>query len=83
MTRRAWFTSNCDLRAGERLQPLQVEVQDSWGNRVPGAQITLTLALLGGEGVLVGERQLTTPGGLATFTDLSLPIAGTYRLHVR
>lgn len=60
--------------------PVAVEVVDGAGNRVTGATPTITMSLDGGPGSLSGTKVVQAVGGLATFGDLSIGTAGTYRL---
>jgi hypothetical protein len=78
-----------DARAGQRITgtdfdpngpPVAVEVVDNAGNRVTTATPSITITLDGGPGQLSGTTTVTAQGGVATFGDLTIDKAGTYRL---
>ncbi len=58
---------------------VQVEVQDAGGNRVIIGTHSVSLAIVNnpGSGTLSGTLPVSTTGGLATFSDLSIDNAGT------
>ena len=57
--------------------PITVEVRDAGGNRVTGgAPHTIDIAILNGGGTLSGDASNNTSSGLATFSDLSIDLAG-------
>ncbi|MBI3947394.1 MAG: hypothetical protein HY321_15840 [Armatimonadetes bacterium] len=59
--------------------PVQVSVQDAFGNTVPTATDSITVALGAnpGSGTLSGAQTVAATNGVATFTDLSINKAGT------
>jgi len=64
---------------------VQVTVRDSLGNRVTGATNSVTVAIASGTGTagatLSGTRTVTASAGVASFSSLSINLAGTgYRL---
>jgi hypothetical protein len=65
--------------AGVAIAPaVQVRAQDALGNDVPGAMVTLSLV---GSGVLTGGSPVATDGsGIATFSSLSVDLAGSKQL---
>jgi hypothetical protein len=69
-------TTNTDFST-----PPIVEVQDAFGNRVPGATNTITVSLVNpGTAVLNGQTTRDAIDGQATFTGLSVSEAGTFTL---
>ncbi|MCW8139315.1 MAG: VCBS repeat-containing protein [Planctomycetota bacterium] len=63
------------------LPPVQVEVLDAGGNRVTGSAQQVSLALVAGNGaVLGGTTTRSAVGGVATFSDLTVDRSGTYQL---
>ena len=84
-----FFTPPADANPGQRITgtafdpagpPVAVEVVDGAGNRVTSATPTITMALDGGPGSLSGTKVVQAASGLASFGDLSIGTAGTYRL---
>ena len=65
--------------AGAFITPaVTVQLQDSLGNSLSSAGVSIALALTSGFGALSGTAmQVTNSDGLATFNDLSINIAGT------
>lgn len=63
--------------------PVQVEVLDGSGARVVSSTATIAMSVTGGSGTahLAGTTSMAAVGGLASFGDLSLDTAGTYRLQ--
>ena len=58
-----------------------VQITDADGNPVVGTTVTVSLQTLAGTGVLSGTTTVPTDGsGVATFPDLAVSDAGTYRL---
>jgi hypothetical protein len=74
-----------DTPAGQTLSPVMVEVVDAFGNVETGDNsdtITLSLGTNLSGGTLGGTLSLTVVNGVATFSDLSIDLAGTgYTLH--
>jgi hypothetical protein len=69
-------TTNTDFST-----PPIVEVQDAFGNRVPGATNTITVSLVNpGTAVLNGQTTRDAVDGRATFTGLSVSEVGTFTL---
>lgn len=69
-----------NVRAGEPVAPgVQVEVLDAYANRVTTSAALVTLTLTGAEGggALGGATRVAAVAGVATFTDLTVPAAGT------
>jgi adhesin/invasin len=65
--------------AGDTMAPVQVAIQDKFGNRVPTAQDFVTLGLLPGSNPaakLVGTSGATAVNGVATFADFAIDSAG-------
>jgi hypothetical protein len=84
-----FFTPPADANPGQTITgtafnpsgpPVAVEVVDGAGNRVTTATPTVTMALDGGPGSLSGTKIVQAANGLASFGDLSINTAGTYRL---
>jgi adhesin/invasin len=68
-----------DTPAGSTIAPVVVQVTD--GGHNPISALSVTLALLGGPGSLLGTLSATTDaGGNATFSDLRINTTGTYQL---
>ncbi len=61
------------------LAPIQVAIQDNFGNVVPGATTTITMSLGSNPSgaTLSGTLSETTVNGVATFDDLSINLAET------
>ncbi len=59
--------------------PVQVEIQDASGNRVPGSTLPVTVSLSGGTGgaSLGGTRTVNATDGVAVFSTLAVDRAGT------
>ena len=63
-------------------QPPTVAILDSFGNAVPGASASITVAITngtpatGGPGTLSGTTTVPTAGGVATFSNLSINRVG-------
>jgi hypothetical protein len=81
-----------DARVGEHISgadfvpsgpPVQVEVVDGSGARVTSSGVTVTMSLTGGSASarLSGTASVPAVGGVASFADLSVDTAGTYRLQ--
>jgi len=68
-----------DVVAGVNIAPaVQVRVADSFGNSVPGASVAVSLV---GTGTLTGGGPaLTDASGIATFSALSVDLAGSKQL---
>lgn len=65
--------------AGDTMAPVQVAVEDKFGNLVPTAQDFVTLGLLPGSNPaakLVGTSGATAVNGVATFADFAIDSAG-------
>jgi len=80
-----------DSRIGERItdrdfdpsgSPVQVEVLGGSGARVTSSSVSIAVTLTGGSGAasLAGTRSVVSVQGVASFADLSVDTAGTYRL---
>jgi hypothetical protein len=81
-----------DARVGEHITaadfdpsgpPVQVEILDGSGARVTSSSATITMSLTGGSPTahLGGTTSVAAVAGLASFADLSVDTAGTYRLQ--
>jgi hypothetical protein len=74
-----------DTAAGQTISPVIVEVVDQFGNVETGDNsdtITLSLGTNPSGGTLSGTLTLTVVNGVATFSDLSIDLAGMgYTLH--
>jgi hypothetical protein len=74
-----------DTAAGQTLSPVIVEVVDAFGNVETGDNsdtITLSIGANPGGGTLSGTLTVTVVNGVATFSDLSIDLAGSgYTLH--
>jgi hypothetical protein len=68
--------------AGATLAPVVVAARDADGNALPGNMAQITLAIGNGPSgaTLSGTKTATATDGVATFSDLSLPMAGSYTL---
>jgi adhesin/invasin len=67
--------------AGATMAPVSARLVDSGGNPVAGTQVTVSVP--GSPGVLGGTTTVTTDStGLATYSDLKITVAGTYKLRV-
>ncbi|HZN91382.1 MAG TPA: invasin domain 3-containing protein, partial [Myxococcales bacterium] len=58
--------------------PVQVEIQDAGGNRVPGSTLPVTITLAGGTpgAILGGTRTVAAVDGVAVFSTLAVDRAG-------
>jgi hypothetical protein len=68
-----------DVVAGETLATVQVEIQDALGNRVTGATNQVTVAIFDNPngGTLSGTKTVNAAAGVATFSTLSIDVAGS------
>jgi hypothetical protein len=68
--------------AGATLAPVVVAARDVDGNALPGNMAQITLAIGNGPSgaTLGGSKTRTATDGVATFSDLRLPMAGSYTL---
>jgi protocatechuate 3,4-dioxygenase beta subunit len=68
-----------DVVAGETLATVQVEIQDVLGNRVTGATNQVTVAIFDNPngGTLSGTKTVNAAAGVATFSTLSIDVAGS------
>lgn len=68
--------------AGHQIGPVVVDVEDQYGNLETGFDSDITLSLTGNSRceTLLGTTKVRAVGGVATFTNLSVDIAGAYRL---
>jgi hypothetical protein len=66
--------------AGTTMAAVTVSVRDANGDLVVNASSIISLAVATGPGILAGTTEVEAVNGVATFTDLSLPTAGTYTL---
>ena len=71
-----------DTAPGQTMPVVDVEVEDQFGHLVTSANSDITLAIaMGPDGAtLAGTTTVASVNGVATFSDLSLPIQGTYTL---
>lgn len=75
----SFFVQPTDATAGASISPaVQVEVQDSFGNRLTNAGDSITLAIGNnpGGGTLSGTATVNAVNGVATFSGLSIDKAG-------
>jgi hypothetical protein len=74
-----------DTAAGQTISPVIVEVVDQYGNVETSDNsdtITLSIGTNPSGGTLSGTLPVTVAGGVATFSDLSIDLAGMgYSLH--
>ena len=74
-----------DTPAGQTISPVVVEVVDQFGNVEASDNsdtITLSIGTNPSGGTLSGTLSLTVVNGVATFTDLTIDMAGGgYTLH--
>jgi hypothetical protein len=68
--------------AGATISSIVVQVQDQSGTLVSGDNSAVTIAVSNGPGSLSGTLTVNASGGIATFNDLSLNVAGAYNLSV-
>jgi uncharacterized repeat protein (TIGR01451 family) len=71
-----------DAVVGQSIGPVVVAVVDANGNTVPDSDQLVTLSIDSGPNgaVLGGQTTVQAVNGVATFTDLTLNVAGTYTL---
>jgi hypothetical protein len=71
-----------DVTAGSTFSPaVAVAVEDAFGNVVIGDSSSITLATHSGPGPLGGTAIVQAVGGVATFSNVSLTMAGNYTLQ--
>jgi murein DD-endopeptidase MepM/ murein hydrolase activator NlpD len=73
-----------DTPAGQTMSPVVVQVVDPFGNLVTNysGMVTLSIGMNPSGGMLSGTLTVTVVNGVATFSDLSIDLAGTgYTLH--
>jgi hypothetical protein len=77
----AFVTNPTNAVAGQKLAPFTVQAVDQYGNAVAHASITLSAS---GPGGLFGTITASTgSNGIATFSSVSLHIAGSYTLTAK
>ena len=59
---------------------ITVAMEDAYGNLIIRDTSTVTLSIASGPGAISGTTTATVVGGIATFSNVVLPIAGTYTL---
>jgi hypothetical protein len=76
------FTQNpTPVTAGEAIMPvISVSVTDSFGNPVSGIKVKLAIASGPAGAALTGKLNSTTQNGVATFSGISMTVAGEYTL---
>lgn len=75
----AFFVQPTNATGGATIAPpIQVEIQDAGGNRVPSAtnSVTLSIGTNAGGGTLLGGEAVAAVAGVATFSNLSIDSAG-------
>jgi len=66
------------VAAGTAFDPaVSVSVRDAYGNLVTSATDSVTLQLTAGTGSLLGTTTVAASDGIATFTALTIEVAGT------
>jgi hypothetical protein len=84
-SRLSFFVEPSSALAGAAIAPpIQIEVQDGFGNRVTSATNTVTVSLAAnpGSGAVSGVLSHAAVAGVATFSDLSIDTAAAgYRLR--
>jgi uncharacterized repeat protein (TIGR03803 family) len=63
--------------AGQTINPVEVEVEDAGGNVVTTDNSSVTVA---GDAALAGTATVAVTNGVATFSDLSMTLAGSHEL---
>ena len=61
--------------------PIIITLRDRYGNVATTTNFPVTLSIATGTGTLGGTTTVTAASGVATFSDLTLSPAGTYRLR--
>ena len=64
--------------AGQTLSAVQISIQDAFGNAVTGDTSTVTVA---GDFAIGGTTTVTAVDGVATFSNLSIDVAGIHILY--
>jgi adhesin/invasin len=79
----AFITQPSNAASGAIISPpVRVQLEDSSGNPVSQSGVTVLLTLSQGTGNLFGASvQLTDANGIATFSNLSIDLAGTKQLQ--
>ncbi|MGA3067140.1 MAG: Ser-Thr-rich GPI-anchored membrane family protein, partial [Tepidisphaeraceae bacterium] len=77
----AFNTQPSAIVAGVAISPsVVVDVEDQYGNLVTTDSSSVTLAAGGGTGSASGTLTVNASGGIATFSNVTVDIAGTYEL---
>ena len=81
-TRVVFVQQPSNTTSGAAISPaVTVQLQDALGNNVSTSGVSVAMSLSSGEGVLSGTTvQTTDASGLATFSDLSIDLAGSKNL---
>jgi hypothetical protein len=68
--------------AGKAIAPVNIDIEDTFGNLVTTSAATITAALASGTGPLTGTLAVAAKAGVATFSNLLITKAGVYTLKV-
>ena len=81
-TKVAFVQQPTTTTAGQTISPsVTVQLKDEFNANVASSGVTITLALTSGTGTLSGTlSRVTSSGGLATFNDLSINLAGSKQI---
>ena len=80
-TQLAFATQPLTVVAGQTMSAFTVQVWDINGDLETGNSSTVTLSIATGGGTILGTLSHAAVNGVATFDDISLPVAGTYTLQ--
>jgi hypothetical protein len=78
----AFAAAPAKTTAGKAIAPVNVDIEDAFGNLVTTSTAKITAALASGVGTLKGTLAVTAKAGVATFSNLLLTKAGNYTLKV-
>ena len=66
--------------AGATIKPIVVDVEDLLDHTIKTDTSSVTLSIATGPGALIGTKTVSAVNGVATFSNLSIDVAGTYTL---
>lgn len=76
----AFAKQPANVVAGETIKPIVVDVEDLFHHIIETDTSSVTLAIATGPGALIGTVTVSAVNGVATFTNLSIHLAGAYTM---
>lgn len=76
----AFLVPPANTFAGMTLAPLEVEIEDQYGNLCTSNTSSVTLTLNGGSFTSGSTKTVSASGGIATFSNLSITTPGSYTI---